>query len=606
MTTSRSGTADLPKEPETEPTSAGNRRRRFWRGPLPDIAAVLSYVALSGWLTAGLWLRPGSGVRDNKSDQAFFEWMLAHGARVLTRLEYPFVSYQMNVPDGVNIMANTSVLGVSLPMTPVTLLWGTGTAFNVFLTGALIATAVSWYLVLSRHLVRSRAAAWVGALFCAFAPAMVSHSNGHPNIVGQFLVPLIIWRVLRLREPGPWWRNGLLLGLLIVWQAFINMEILLMTAVGIGVVLAVVVIRQPDLRRDARAFLTGLGVAAGVALLLLGYPLYVQFFGPQSYVSLARSTRAYGADLASFVTFSGQSLAGDPATAAPLTQNASEENAFFGWPLVVLVVALVWWLRRSAVVLGMAAAGLLFAVMSFGPHLRLHGRETGIPSVWAVLQDVPVLASVVPTRWALATAPIIGVLLALGCARAGRLSRQNPEAAGPIRFATVTILAMALLPIAPLRISVEPLAPTPAFITAGTWRQYVTGGRSVVPLPLPASTYPDPLRWSAETGLELRFPRGYFLGPDLAKGRTSLFSAPPTPTDQFFETIRRTGVPPEVDQGRRADALRDLRFWRAGVVILAPQERADALRAGMVALIGIEPTLIGGVWVWDVRPLVDQ
>ncbi|MEV4627709.1 hypothetical protein AB0J90_15625 [Micromonospora sp. NPDC049523] len=608
MTTSRPDTADRPKEPAPEPPPATVNPRRSRRGPLPDIAAVLSYFGLAVWITSGLWLQPGSGVRSNEADQAFFEWMMAHGARVPTRGDYPFLSYRMNVPDGVNIMANTSVLGVSLPLTPVTLLWGPRAAFTVFLTGALAATGICWYLVLSRHLVHSRAAGWVGALFCAYAPAMVSHANGHPNIVGQFLVPLIVWRVLRLREPGRWPRNGVLLGLLIVWQGFVNLEILLMTAVGLGIVLAVLVARRPELRRDARTFLAGLGVAAGVAVLLLGYPIYVQLFGPQAYSGLPRSIRAYGADLASFVTFPGQSLAGDPATAGPLAQNPSEQNAFLGWPLVVLVVALVWWLRRRAEVLGLAAAGLIFAVMSFGPRIRLHGRDTGVPGPWAVLEDVALLDSAVPTRWALALAPIIGVLLALGCARVVDLARRHHAAAGPIRFAAVTILLMALLPLIPLPIPVERLPPTPAFVTDGTWRQYVTGGRSVVALPLPASTYPDPLRWSAQTGLELPLARGYFLGPDTRpgrpEGRVALFSAPPTPTSRYFDAIRRTGVLPRVDARRRTDALRDLRAWRAGVVVLAPQERADALRAGMTALTGIEPKPIGGVWVWDVRPLL--
>jgi hypothetical protein len=343
-------------------------------------------------------------------------------------------------------------------------------------------------------------------------------------------------------------------------------------------------------------------------VLLLGYPLYVQLFGPQAYSGLSRTIRAYGADLASFVTFSGQSLAGDPATALPLAQNPSEQNAFFGWPLVVLVVALVWWMRRRAVVLGLAAAGLIFAVMSLGPRVRWHGRNTGIPAPWAVLGDVPLLDSAVPTRWALALAPIIGVLLALGIARAGVLARRHPGAAGSIRFATVTILVMALLPLAPLPIPVRRQPPTPAFVTDGTWRQYVTGGRSIVALPLPASTYPDPLRWSAETGLDLPLARGYFLGPDTRpgrpEGRVALFSAPPTPTSRYFDAISRTGLVPRVDAARRTDALRDLRSWRAGVVVLAPQRRADALRAGMTALTGIEPTTSGGVWIWDVRPLL--
>lgn len=71
------------------------------------------------------------------------------------------MSYQVNVPYGINLMANTSVLAVSIPMTPITLAFGPHIAFNVFLTGALLLTGVSWYYVLSRHIVTSKVAAWV-------------------------------------------------------------------------------------------------------------------------------------------------------------------------------------------------------------------------------------------------------------------------------------------------------------------------------------------------------------------------------------------------------------------------------------------------------------
>ena len=153
------------------------------------------------------------------------------------------------------MMANTSVLAVSLPMTPITLMFGTHVAFNVFLTLALAVTGISWYLVLSRIFVASRLAAWVGALFATFAPSMVSHAGGHPNIVSQFLVPLIIWRTLALRHGKPL-RSGLILGGLLIWQAFINLEILFMTAVGLGIFCLVLGIsrrrRQPGEGRGGR------------------------------------------------------------------------------------------------------------------------------------------------------------------------------------------------------------------------------------------------------------------------------------------------------------------------------------------------------------------
>ncbi|MEV4810123.1 hypothetical protein [Micromonospora avicenniae] len=586
-----------------------DRGERSARGPLIDVLAVLSFVALGFWVTARLWLDPRNGIRDNRSDQAQFEWMMAHGARVVTQFAYPFHSDQMNVPEGVNLAANTSVLSVSLPLTPITLLFGPRTSFLLFLTFGMIVTGVAWYFLFSRVLVGSRGPAWLGAAFCAFAPAMVSHANSHPNIVSQFVVPLIIWRTLRLAERDRWLRNGVLLALVIIWQAFLNLEILLMAAIGLGVVLVIFAIGRPDLRQRARPFLAGLGVAAAVAVVALAYPLYVQFFGPGSYTGLSRLIRGYSSDLASFVAYSRESLAGNARTAEGLAKNPTEENSFFGWGLVVLVIALIWWLRRNLLALALAVLGLLFAVLSLGREVVFDGRETGVPSLWAPLEDLPILHSVVPTRWALALTPIIGLLLALGAECARKLAVRHSSARPRIRFWTVTVLAMALLPILPTPLPATHLNPIPSFVTSGAWRPYVAGGRSVVTLPLPDTNYAEPLRWSAVTRLEMPLARGYFLGPDdrphAEERGAALFTAPPRPTSSFFNVIRQTGAVPPITPQSRVNAVGDLRYWRAGVVILGPHRQAEALRRGMTELTGIEPVFTRGVWLWDIRPLTD-
>ncbi|MGW9197752.1 hypothetical protein [Micromonospora chersina] len=573
-----------------------------------DALAVLSFLLLAFWVTARIWWDPASSLRDNRTDQAQFEWMMAHGARVVTDFAYPFTSDRMNVPDGVNLMANTSVLSISLPMTPVTVLFGPRWSFLLFLTLGMAATGVAWYFVLSRVLIGSRGPAWLGAGFCAFAPAMVSHANAHPNIVSQFVVPLLVWRTLRLAEPGRWLRNGLLLGLLIVWQAFLNLEILLMTAIGLGVVVAALALGRPELRPAARPFAAGLGVAAVLSGVLLAYPLSVQFFGPGAYQGLSTLIRGYRTDLASYVAWSRESLAGDARGSVWLAKNATEENAFFGWPLVVLVIALVWWLRRNAVVLGLAAVGAVFVLFSLGREIRFDGRDTGIPGPWAALEHLPILHSVVPTRWSLALTPIVGILLALGAEHVRRLARRHPAARGRIRFVTATVLTMALLPLLPTPLPAVRLDPTPAFVTSGAWRPYVAGGHSIVTLPLPDTNYAVPLSWSAETRLNMPLARGYFLYPDTrpGAGRVALFTAPPRPTSTFFTTIRKTDAVPPITPQDRVAAVDDLRYWRAGAVILDPRLRqAGSLHRGMTELTGIRPTFTGGVWLWDVRPLVD-
>jgi len=597
--------------PAAEPEEASAGRRPFWRSlTWRDALAILSFVAVSLFVTAPLWLNLDHELRDDPQDQAFFEWMLAHGARVLTDGVYPFFSDRMNYPDGVNMMANTSVLAVSLPMTPITLMFGPHVAFNVFLTLALAVTGISWYLVLSRVFVASRLAAWVGALFCTFAPSMISHAGGHPNIVSQFLVPLIIWRCLELRVPGKAVRNGLILAALLIWQAFINLEILFMTAVGLGLFCAVLAIGRRTHRAEVMPFLRGLGVTAAVTLAVLAYPLAVQFFGPQSYHGLPQFVRNFGADLGSFTAYASRSIAGNSITAERLAQNPAEENAFFGWGMVILFLGLVVWMRRNLAVVTLAGIALLYATMSLGPRIFLNGINTGVPGIWSVLHSVPVLNSAVPTRWAMAIAPVVGIVLAIGCQRAVDLVRTQPSARGPVRVAMITAVAMALVPLVPTPLRTTPMAPVPQFVTSGQWRQYVDDNHTMVTLPLPDSSYPDPLRWSAYTGQDLRIASAYALLPNQnpldPTDRTALFSPPWRPTSGLMASIRQGNPIPEITDTRREMTLADLRYWKAGVIVLTPQVRDIEMLRAMTDLLGFEPTWTGGAWVWNVGPLVDD
>ncbi|HEV7712028.1 MAG TPA: hypothetical protein VGP16_27825 [Asanoa sp.] len=580
-------------------------RQPIWkRAVVLDLAAVASFVLAAFWVTYRIWLHPSWGLAANRADQAFFEWMLGHGALVATGQAAPFVSGAMNAPLGINLMANTSVLGISIPLTPVTLLFGPHAAFNVFLTGGLILTAVSWYLVLSRYLLRRRLAAWIGAGFCAFAPGMISQANGHPNLVSQFLVPVLIWRTLELRKPR-FVVNGVLLGLVVIWQAFINLEILFMTAVGLVIFLIVAAaVRWRETRATWRPFLFGGLVAAGVALAALWYPIAILLDGPQSYSGLPLEVRDYGADLAAYVGLSRESLLGNMDTARDLAQNAAEENSFFGWPLLALTLVVVVALRRSAVAIGLFVVGLVFAYLSLGPVVRLHGEPTGIPSMWASLHEVPVLSSAVPTRWALAVTPVVGLLLAMGVAAAQRRAETitAPRRANTFRAVTAAALLVALVPIAPTALPATKLTDTPDFVADGTWSRFTGGGRSIVFVPMPNSGINDPIRWSAATLTRMPLAGGYFLAP-VGPDRIASFTSEFRPTNYFLRYVARSHRVPSLTPESRANARGDLAYWNAGAVVVPQRRDTELWKKALTALYGAPPERVGDVWLWDVAKL---
>ena len=63
--------------------------------------------------------------------------------------------------------------------------------------------------------------------------------------------------------------------------------------------------------------------------------------------------------------------------------------------------------------------------------MKINGVITELPSVWGHLTDLPLLNAVVPTRWALATIPVVGLLLAIGLDRALAFAAADRPPASP-------------------------------------------------------------------------------------------------------------------------------------------------------------------------------
>ncbi|MFC3987944.1 glycosyltransferase family protein [Actinoplanes siamensis] len=582
---------DRDEQVATEARQGFGGWRRF------DLWVLLGFLALAVLVMIRLWIDPNGRVLDgNDDDHGIFLFMLAHGERVVFDGAPPFFESNLNAPVGVNMMANTAILALSLPFAPVTHFLGGGVTVALLITLGLAGTAAAWYWLLARHLVRSRRAAVIGAAWCGFAPAMIAHANGHVNFVNQYLVPFIVWQVLRLREPGRALRSGIPLGLLIVLQIFINEETLLFIALTLGVfVIAYTVLRPREVREVARRFLGGLAVAAGTALVLAGYPLWYQFFAAGNYHGQPFKPDEFVTDLLSVAAYPRAAVAGIEPVAERLSVSATEDNTFWGpFGLVMIIVAarMLW---RSAAARAAVIAGLVLLIASFGPRLRVAGFHTPIPLPFALVSHVPVIDLVSVTRFAMVPATIAGILLALAADRIGEFS--------PARRRRFWIgMALALVPLFPKPLPVAQGDPLPEFLTAGLWRQYVPEGRTLVTVPLAeVTTGRTGQRWATLENLDFAVPRGYFMGPaDPPADDTGSWKAPTRFTSDLLTEVQLTGRAAVLTGADRKRIDEDLGYWRVAVVVLVPQApNVAALRATLVDALG-QPRLVGGVEIWVV------
>jgi hypothetical protein len=311
-------------------------------------------------------------------------------------------------------------------------------------------------------------------------------------------------------------------------------------------------------------------------------------------------------DAASYVTFPPQSLWRSSEAAAALAVNATERNSFFGWPLVVLLVALLIWQWRSLAVRMAAAVALFFVAVSLGVEIEVNGDPTGVAGPWRLLVGAPLFDSVVPARFALGATAAVGVLIALGVdalARLGADARTGARALA-VRTAAALVVLAALVPLTPHWIDTRPERATPQFFASDAWREYLPAGRSILIGDTARLGDIDGMRWSAASGLDFAVARGYFLGPNPdSPGKVAMFGSPHTSTTYLLAIVASTGKVPSLTDAHRHAARTQLRELGVGLVAVPVGSISEPqLRRTLNGLLGREALLVADVYVWPIGP----
>ncbi|WP_282781251.1 DUF6541 family protein [Nocardia sp. CC201C] len=603
--------------PETAPPLSRPRRiAHRLRLARADLLIAGGYLTLAVLVLSGQWRHPDNGyLIKSGQDQTMWEWFFAVTAHKVANLENPLGTVLQNYPDGVNMMANTAMFGVGVPFTPITLLFGPTVTFVLVLTLGLAGTALAWYWLFSRHLVDSRPAAAIGGLFCGFAPGMISHGNAHPNFVVLLLLPVITAQFLRLakraetagedrdtataRPFGRRGRDAVILGLLVAMQIALGEEPLLIYAMAFGVFALVYYLHRPRAGwRVLRGITPTVALAALITVALTEIPLWWQFFGPQSYRSIDHGPM--GNDLEALFQFPSESLGGMLSPGTNVAINPTEENSYFGWPLLLLVTVSAILLWRNRVVRAASVVIVAFTLLSLGSTLMIGREDTGIALPWHWFEQLPLVNSVLESRFTFAAVPAIAAILALATQRAVQYWRASATDWRPLAW--FAALALALVPLTPTILPVVQRTPTPAFFADGTVNRYVTDG-SVVIVPPPTPPDARALRWQTAADFSFPLAGGYFVGPTGVdkKGR---YGPDDRPTAALLMKAQKGNRVPVVDDALRAQALADLRYWQADVLVLPPTENGEVLRLTVDQLLGFHGQRVNGVWIWDVRGLV--
>lgn len=563
--------------------------------PCWPTAIVLScYAALALLLTWSWWSPLGMRVTAiNGSDMTLFSWLLNWTPHALLNGQFPLFSDKLDAPTGINLMWNNGMALPGLLFAPVTVLFGGLGTVTVLTTLGLAGSAAAAYWCLRSMSVRALPAALGGALF-GFSPAMMAQALGHPNLVFNVLVPVLILLAVRIMiSEDPHLKLSVLLGVIAGAQVLVGEEVLFDTGVVVGLLTLMFVFSYPRLALRRARLVTGRALAAlGTFGLIAGVPLGYQLLGPLQQKGSPFTTSEYPADLAGYVVPTERQVfawhsAIEQANGFP--GRSEEHTAYLGWPLIVLcllVLVLRWrnvWVRIPMLV------ALVVAVLALGERLTIFGKKQGVWLPWKLLSGLPGFEHVITTRFALFTAGLLGAALAFALDEA--FDQQTS-----VRGVGLTAVTIALLPLLPTPLPGRDAPTIPAFFTHRATQDLACPGGSALILPFPRGTSPDAMLWQQAAGMSFAMPGGYFIGPG-ANGRAYV-GGQPSKTGALFSDVMADGQLRQVTQAMRSDFVADLHRWKACTVVLGPAQNFDVLRKQATNLIGREPESVDGVLLW--------
>jgi hypothetical protein len=628
--------------PTTKPTaSAGGSRTQGATGPAPQgrpddrrarrprWPVALAFVAYGILALFAYWPAwPGNPHRiptcacgDLAQNAWFVNWIpyaLGHGHN-------PFITSAIELPRGVNLAQQTMAPLLGLIASPVTVAFGPVAGLNFALWFAIAASASACFVMLRRW-VPWTPAAFIGGLLYGFSPYLVGQSAGHLNLLFVACPPLILLTLdeLFVRQHHSPHRAGIVLGLLAAAQFLVSEELFVSTAVIALIGLLVLAVANPsEIRRRMAHGLAGLAWAAAVGGVILAYPVFLYFAGPNHFVGSAHGSSALPADLLGLVVPTSNvrlapaawAAVGDRLVGADIVENGS----YLGVPLLVVLLALAIRCWRTGVVRFAAAMAVVAWVLSLGPRLVVDTHQSSIPLPFGVLQHTPLLSSLIYARLTVFVDLFAALLLAVGLdrvrarwrTRATQRRRRSP--AGHVRLngalsvirllAGAVVAAVVVVPLLPRWpvVTVDPAVP--AFFQTEAVRQ-IPSGSVVLTYPYPEYPNDQAMLWQAEASMRFRILGGYALVP----GPNRLISSAPVPLDPpsvpHTLVTDDTGSPaldaaPNEPAATPSDVVTLLRRYKVETVVaqrsgVAPDRALALLAAG----IGTQPTFEDGVYVW--------
>jgi hypothetical protein len=572
----------------TRATAGGS----VWRSRGVAHAAVgAAYLLLAVLLCLNAWRAPSTTYIGQGPDPIQQMWGIAWVPYAISHALDPLYTHFLNQPTGTDILWSTPTAVVVTLLWPVTALFGVTVTYNLVMTLSLAVASFFAFLAIRRWVPGSIVAAAVGGLLYGFSPYMTGQLIGHYNLVLSGVTPplaLMLVDEILVRQRRRPRTLGLLAALLAFVQFFIAQEILL-TEVIVALILAVVLaITHRDAVRAHLTFIArSFAWAVPPAAVLLVYPTWLQFFGPDHVVASGaiHGTDIYVTDPTNFVVPTvAQLIAPQAATSisSHFSGNASEWDAYLGIPLILLLVVATVRFWRVPPIRTAGILALVLAVLSLGPHINVQGHALlALPLPWWIPAHLPVLDDILPNRLMLYVDLAAAIIVAFTL-RLLWLMRSSP-------LLNVAVAVAFLLPLVPTIPTPTTQITTPVAF-ASTVPSAIAPGATVLFEPFPSNEHPQPMAWQVSSHFAFRMVGGYIIGP-YAPGALAL--------QELAHSLSATTSEVTLSGGDRIALVGGLRSLGVQDVVVA-NGASPGVTSLFTQLFNAPPARDGGFLIWQV------
>ena len=539
-------------------------------------------------------------------DPALFLWFFQWPATALAHGHSPFYSTALFHPTGVNLLSQTSVMGESLPLVPVTWIWGPVASLNVAATVTPALTAFFAFLVLRRWAPWTPAA-FLGGLLYGFSPfVLASLEFAHLMTAALMLIPLVLAVLdeILIRQRHRAWPAGLALGLLLFGQFFLSSELLVVVVfvAAIGIVAVVVVGHMSDpaeVRRRVPHAVRALAVGMGTAVVLLAWPVWFALEGPAHLSGLVWPSIGIigGLDFGSFVSPQIPHQGSDIYLALGGYEGAPLASAgFLGWTLLAVLAGGLVAFRRDR---RLWLFGFLLALCAWCSLRTVYKHWTLVPA--ELFARLPLLEDVIPQRFMTIGFLAAAIMLAVIVDRVHQSVPGWTGVAGALAAAALALVPMATTFGPDLPFTMRPVL-LPAWYTEVA--PSLAPGRVLLSYPTPFSGIQSAMSWQAVNRINYSQAGGG--GPQGVARRAGTARA-------GFNVLAALGFgvggsEPKGTPAQLAAVRHALSVWQVNTVVVATDTAAPNLQQGrdptyaaafFTAALGRLPTLQAGAWVWD-------